>query len=533
MTEEERDEMKRYTGAVVLKAKKGFHYYPVVTNDFGSLYPSCIISHNISPDRRIIPDSPIDRITEEQKEHIQWEETDGTKFHYVYLKADCEETKWKKENKPKNMSSEEEKEWNQGFNHYQGTVRGGRGILPQIEMYLLESRKRAKRRKAKAISENNVFMTGVYDGQQLAYKLCANSLYGLMGAATSDICCKPVAASITATGRQLLQFAMDVSKELYPESEVIYGDTDSIMVRYPLENYDPTKKYTTDDEKEAMNIQARDCGLEVERVVSERLPYPHVLEMEKIFHPFILLSKKRYAAIQYDKDMRTHSKINYSGIVMTRRDNAPIVKKIFGKALDIIMFEHDIEKAVSFIQRECTSLLKGEYDIDDLCISVTLKKVKKQKQAQHILAERIVKRDPGNAPQLSDRVVYVFIKLKKEEERRILASINGVDVSGYGVERPSLGTSFETMLQRTNAPTKPKIKKTIDVGYKIETPDYIRTHPEIEIDCFHYLTNQIMKPICDLFKTVYDDPERVIFKDILDSHYMNSNKLRKITDFFT
>jgi DNA polymerase delta subunit 1 len=365
MTEEERDEAKKYTGAVVLKANKGFHYYPVVTNDFGSLYPSCIISHNISPDRRLIPASPMDKVAEDQKEHIKWEESDGTKFHYVYLKADPEEPKWKKENKPVNMSPDDETQWNKGFNQYQSDTRGGRGILPQIEMYLLKSRKRAKKLKAEAVSDGNAFMTGVYDGQQLAYKLCANSLYGLMGAVTSDICCKPVAASITATGRQLLQFAIDVSKELYPESEVIYGDTDSIMVRYPLTDYDPLKKYISDDDKERLNIQARDCGLEVERVVSERLPYPHVLEMEKIFFPFILLSKKRYAAIQYDSDMRTHSKINYSGIVMTRRDNAPIVKKIFGHALDIIMFEHDIDKSVSYVQKECIRLLNGEYDIEE------------------------------------------------------------------------------------------------------------------------------------------------------------------------
>ena len=539
MTEEERDEAKKYTGAVVLQAKKGFHYYPVVTNDFGSLYPSCIISHNISPDRRIVPESPIHEISESQKEHIQWEEEDGTKFHYVYLKADEEDPKWKKENKPDTLSPEEEKEWNSGFQHYQSNVRGGRGILPQIEMYLLASRKQAKKRKADAIKKGDSFMTGVYDGQQLAYKLCANSLYGLMGAATSDICCKPVAASITATGRQLLQFAIDVSKELYPESEVIYGDTDSVMVRYQLKDYDPNKKYISDDDKERLNIQAKECGIEVERVVSERLPYPHVLEMEKIFFPFILLSKKRYAAIQYDSDMRTHSKINYSGIVMTRRDNAPIVKKIFGKALDIIMFEHDIEKSVSYIQQECTRLLDGKYALEDLCISVTLKKVKKQKQAQHILAERIEERDPGNAPQLSDRVVYVFIKLKKDEERRILAKLNGY--GGYGSLGGTSNSTFQVMMNAASssssstvpsATKKPSIKKSIDVGYRIETPEYIREHPSIEIDYFHYLTNQLMKPICDLFKTVYDDPEKVIFKRILDDHYMRSNKLRKISDFF-
>ena len=133
----------------------------------------------------------------------------------------------------------------------------------------------------------------------------------------------------------------------------------------------------------------------------------------------------------------------------------------------------------------------------------------------------------------------MFIKLKKDEERRILAKLNGY--GGYGSLGGTSNSTFQVMMNAASssssstvpsATKKPSIKKSIDVGYRIETPEYIREHPSIEIDYFHYLTNQLMKPICDLFKTVYDDPEKVIFKRILDDHYMRSNKLRKISDFF-
>ena len=517
MTTEQRDDMKKYTGAVVLKANKGLHYYPVVVNDFGSLYPSCMISHNLSPDTLITKNSP--DIPEDMKEHRKWTEKNGTEFHYVFKKASPEEEKWKKENWPEFKSEQEERDWVGGYNDYQANKRTGRGIIPQIEIYLLASRKNAKKLKARAIAENNTFMANVYDGLQLAYKLCGNSLYGLLGAQKGDLFCKPVAASITATGRELLTFSMEVTQELYPDSETIYGDTDSIMVRYPLKGYVPNTKYTTDDEKEYFNIQARDCGLHVEREVSKRLPYPHVLEMEKIFFPFFLLSKKRYAAIQYDSDMRKHSKVNYSGIAMTRRDNAPILKHVLGGALDILLFQHDTPKSVQFIQDECRKLLNGELRLEDLQISVTLKKVKKQKQGQHILAERMAIRDPGNAPQLNDRILYVFIKLAKKQERLILALQNTADNS----------KAFNTSTRKN---TKPKVKTSIDVGYKIETPQFIRDNPDVNVDYYHYLTNQILKPICDLYKTVFTDPEKHIFFELMNNYNLKSNNMRQITDFF-
>ena len=36
-----------YKGAIVLNATSGYHFYPVSCLDYASLYPSCMISHNL------------------------------------------------------------------------------------------------------------------------------------------------------------------------------------------------------------------------------------------------------------------------------------------------------------------------------------------------------------------------------------------------------------------------------------------------------------------------------------------------------
>ena len=70
-------------------------------------------------------------------------------------------------------------------------------------------------------------------------------MYGQVGAPTSPIFMKELAASTTATGRNLILSAKKFAEEKY-NCEVIYGDTDSVFITLPNENYDhysyPTEK---------------------------------------------------------------------------------------------------------------------------------------------------------------------------------------------------------------------------------------------------------------------------------------------------
>jgi DNA polymerase elongation subunit (family B) len=143
------------------------------------------------------------------------------------------------------------------------------------------------------------------------------------------------------------------------------------------------------------------------------------------------------------------------GIVLKRRDNAQIVKHVFGGMIKIIMEEHSIEKAIKFVITECTKVLRGDFPIDMFIISKTLRSYYKNPQQipHNVLAQRIGKRDPGNKPNSNDRIPYVFI----------------------------INPDAETQ------------------GDRIETPDYVQRH-KCKIDYGHYITNQIQKPVMQIFE---------------------------------
>ena len=176
---------------------------------------------------------------------------------------------------------------------------------------------------------------------------------------------------------------------------------------------------------------------------------------------FCLLSKKRYVSIKYEFDP-TKGKRNEMGIVLKRRDNAPIVKDIYGGVIDILMKEQNIQKAIDYLHNCLQELVKGNVPIEKLIITKSLRSFYKNPQAiaHKVLADRISQRDPGNKPSSGDRIAYVYFLTK----------------------------SSKKMLQ----------------GDRIETPTFLKEH-NLQIDYSFYITNQIMKPLLQLFGLVLTD----------------------------
>jgi DNA polymerase elongation subunit (family B) len=421
----------KFQGATVLNATAGGYFHPISCNDFASLYPSSIISHNLSPDTFIM------------------------------------DTKYKRGIKYTNIVCNESTSYD-FVSPEEGTVadeatRKGRGIIPKVLIELLASRKHVKDLMK---NEKNPFQYSILDGLQLSYKLTCNSIYGQMGSTYSSIACKPVAESTTAIGRLLLETAAKETLILYPMAEIIYGDTDSIMTKYPV----GMPENPTEEEKQIAIEKSIKCAQKVEEIVSGKLPWPHKLEYEKTYYPYILYSKKRYSGVMYEFDSKNYTKIDNKGIVLKRRDNAKIVKYIFGGALDIILFEQDIKKAHDFVKQSLLDLCDKKFSLDFLIISKTLK-VTKTDPAHKILAQRMTQRDPGNAPNLNDRIPYIFVELSKKEQQRIMAEQG---------------------------------RKKLLQGDKIEHPDYVIEN-NLKPDYIHYITNQIMKPLLQLLSIFEED----------------------------
>ena len=175
--------------------------------------------------------------------------------------------------------------------------------------------------------------------------------------------------------------------------------------------------------------------------------------------PFCLLSKKRYVGMLYELDPNK-GKRKEMGIVLKRRDNAPIVKDIYGGIIDILMKQQDIKMAMDFLNTSLQNIVNEKYPMDKLIITKSLRSGYKNPQqiAHKVLADRITARDPGNKPNAGDRIPFVYIH-----------NIN---------------------------------KKALQ-GDKIEIPSYI-VENNIKIDYSFYITNQIMKPVQQLFALVLE-----------------------------
>jgi DNA polymerase elongation subunit (family B) len=168
--------------------------------------------------------------------------------------------------------------------------------------------------------------------------------------------------------------------------------------------------------------------------------------------------------ILFELDFRK-GKRKEMGIVLKRRDNAPIVKDIYGGVIDILMNERDVQKAIDYVHKCLQDLLDGKVPMEKLIITKSLRSFYKNPQgvAHKVLADRIAEREPGNKPTSGDRIPFVYIVTKP----------------------PAKG---QKVLQ----------------GNKIETPSYI-TENNLKIDYSFYITNQIMKPLSQLFGLVLND----------------------------
>lgn len=159
-----------------------------------------------------------------------------------------------------------------------------KGVLPALLEDLAQFRKQAKKDMARAKQAGDEWGASMYNGKQLAYKITMNSTYGFVGATKGMLPMVPIAASVTATGRNMIQQTKALAEKLVPGSRVIYGDTDSVMVIF---NVGEDKRH---DLRAHFELAER-----VSKEISATFKAPNDLEFEKCYYPYLLFSKKRYA----------------------------------------------------------------------------------------------------------------------------------------------------------------------------------------------------------------------------------------------
>ena len=451
---EEHQEDDSYEGAIVLEPKTGIYINdPITADDFASLYPSSIISENISHDSLIwVKDYENDgktfrELREGSDRYDNLPNSTYVNIEFDILRPDPADTR----KHPVKIRD------GKRIARY---IQNPQGTIPRILEMLLSSRKKCRKQAEK---ETDDFKKALLDAQQLAYKLTANSLYGQLGSPTFKVRRQVLAASTTAYGRKQLMFAKEVIETLYGggkdprcDAECIYGDTDSIFLRFRPKDPKTGVPLTGDAALKA----AKDLTIESGKLVSSCLKPPHDFEFDKIFRTFCLLSKKRYVGDMSEDGLTPDDFHRKSmGIVMKRRDNAPIVKYVYGGAIERILDptrpvgNSGVKDAFNFVQNAAKDLLAGKFPMTKLMITKSLKAdyANPSRIAHKVLADRIAERDPGNKPSTSERMSFVYIESK-------------------------------ATLQ----------------GERIETPAFIKEH-NLRPDYKHYITNQIAKPVAQVF----------------------------------
>ncbi|KAJ3224837.1 DNA-directed DNA polymerase delta [Clydaea vesicula] len=386
----------QYEGATVIEPEKGFYEKPIATLDFASLYPSIMMAHNLCYSTYL-----------ESKKKV---EEAG-----LVLERDC-------------------------------VITPNNGVLVTILEDLISARKKAK---FDLKLETDPFKKAVLDGRQLALKISANSVYGFTGATIGKLPLLAISSSVTAYGREMIEKTKELVEEKFTiangyehDAKVIYGDTDSVMV-----------KFGCSDLAEAMRL-----GKEGAQHVSTFFVSPISLEFEKVYFPYLLINKKRYAGLYWTKPDK-YDKLDAKGIETVRRDSCRLVSYVIQTCLNKLLIERDTKGAEDFVKNTITDLLKNKIDLSQLVISKALGRSDYVgKQAHDVLAKRMKERDAGSAPSIGDRVSYVIVK----------------------------GTKGSAAYE------------------KAEDPIFVLEN-NLPIDTKYYLENQLSKPLLRIFEPILGD----------------------------
>ncbi|CAG7964298.1 unnamed protein product [Penicillium nalgiovense] len=269
-------------------------------------------------------------------------------------------------------------------------------LLAKMLSEILETRVMVKN-GMKADKDDKVLQR-LLNNRQLALKLIANVTYGYTSASFSGrMPCSEIADSIVQTGRETLEKAIAFihSVERWG-AEVVYGDTDSLFVYL--------KGRTRD--------QAFDIGEEIAQAVTDQNPRPVKLKFEKVYHPCVLLAKKRYVGFKYEHRNQKEPEFDAKGIETVRRDGTPAEQKIEEKALKTLFRTADLSQVKSYFQRQCAKIMQGRISIQDFCFAREVRLgtySERNLPAGAVISTKRMLDDPRSEPQTGERVPYVVV----------------------------------------------------------------------------------------------------------------------------
>lgn len=203
------------------------------------------------------------------------------------------------------------------------------GILPKLIATLVSRRRQVKSlMKDKSATPEQL---ASWDIKQLALKLTANSMYGCLGYTKSRFYARPLAVLTTYKGREILRSTKELAES--NSLQVIYGDTDSVMINANVDNV----------------ADALKVGHEFKRAVNERYKLLEI-DIDNVFRRILLQAKKKYAAINLvEVGGKFIEKMEVKGLDMKRREYCALSKEVSSKLLNEILSGDETELVITRI----------------------------------------------------------------------------------------------------------------------------------------------------------------------------------------
>lgn len=291
----------KYKGGLVFEPEKGLYDKFILVMDFNSLYPSIIQEYNICF-------TTVDRSATSENENEE-------KVPEV-------------------------------------PVDQAQGILPKLISTLVMRRREVKKlmKDKRATTEQ----MALWDTKQMALKLTANSMYGCLGYTQSRFYARPLAMLTTYKGREILRSTKELAES--NQLQVIYGDTDSVMINTNADTID----------------QALAVGKDFKTSVNERYRLLEI-DIDNVFRRLLLHAKKKYAAINMaEVDGKYIEKLEVKGLDMKRREYCALSKEASQKLLNEILSGEDsevvLEKIHEYLRELATKMRENSIPVQKYVI---------------------------------------------------------------------------------------------------------------------------------------------------------------------
>ncbi|KAI5948707.1 REV3 [Candida theae] len=360
---------------LILEPKASFYKSPLVVLDFQSLYPSIMIAynycystligklHNFKPKKNNIgylknlnlPPGIVDLFTKDDAVNIS----------------------------------------PNGFAFVKSHIR--KSILAKMLEEILNIR--IKTKSVMKLFKDDAELTKLYNARQIALKLIANVTYGYTSATFSGrMPNSDIADAIVSTGREILDKSIEMIEAGGYGAKVVYGDTDSLFVYFPAKS----------------KAEAFKSGREIATMITKHFPDPIQLKFEKVYHPCVLLAKKRYVGYSFEYENQVAPKFDAKGIETVRRDGMPAQQKITEKALRILFETKDLSKVKQYTLKQFLKIFNNKIAINDFCFAKEVRygnyKDERYLPPGALLASKAVEDDPRKEPQYKERVPYVVVR---------------------------------------------------------------------------------------------------------------------------